>query len=201
MKKVFKGCFLTFGIIIGVLIISLIGLFIYWQSPNKIEFSDKPIKIENHLQQLNFPGREIPKIILKQDEKNIQYQALLIDDGLDMTVIYKVVYKLDYVITLDSYLPLNDTDIEKLNSKISFSEIENGFKPKIRLPDNNKVPSGRHLTIYTGVNDSIFMSLEKGSYSYFYEEKDKVGTVTDILIYDKVSKILYYERNRYFAFQ
>jgi hypothetical protein len=47
-----------------------------------------------------------------------------------MTVIYKVVYKLDHLITLDSYLPLNDTDIEKLNNKISFSKIENGFTPK-----------------------------------------------------------------------
>lgn len=201
MKKILKGCFLTFGIIIGIIIIGSIGLFIYWQLPNKIEFSDNPIKVENHLQILNFPDNEIPNIILKQDETSIQYQALLIDDGLDMTVIYKVAYKLDHFIALDYPLPLIDTDIEDLNKKISFGNIDKGFNPKIKLPDNSKVPSGRHLTIYSQGNNSILMNLKKGSYSYFYGEKDKEGTVSDIIIYDEERKILYYERNRYFAFQ
>jgi len=35
----------------------------------------------------------------------------------------------------------------------------------------------------------------------YFDELDKDGYVTDIIIYDKESKLLYFERQRYYAFQ
>lgn len=82
MKKVLKGCLWTFAVIVGLLTISAIALYFYWQSPNKIQFSDKPLKKDVYLNLLSFPGSQFPALILKQSENNILYQAFIKDDGL-----------------------------------------------------------------------------------------------------------------------
>lgn len=200
MKKIRKGCLLAAAILFGLLIIGFITLLLYWLSPNKIEFSDSPIKKEIYLNTLSFQNRQLPDFILKQNEKDILYQAYIKDDGMDMTVIYKVVFKLNNDIELENSLPLNSSEQKRLNDKIAFGKIDDGFNPQIKIPEDKKTGSGRHLTIYSPQKE-ILMNLKKGSYSYFYAEIDKDGSVTDIIIYDKESKLLYYERNRYFAFQ
>ena len=85
MKKVLKGCLWTFAVIVGLLTISAIALYFYWQSPNKIQFSDKPLKKDVYLNLLSFPGRQFPALILKQTENNIFYKAFNKKAGLEIS--------------------------------------------------------------------------------------------------------------------
>jgi len=201
MKKLFEGCLLTVAVLFGVLIIGSIALYLYWQLPNKIEFPESPIKSEIFLNSLSFENKQLPEFMLKPNQKNILYQAYIKDDGLDVTVIYKVVIKLNKDIELEKALPLTSSEKELLNDKIAFNKIENtGFNPQIKLPEEKETQSGRHLTIYSNQTD-IFFTLKNGSYSYSHDEIDKDGYATDIIIYDIESKLLYFERHRYYAFQ
>ena len=120
---------------------------------------------------------------------------------MEKTVIYKVVVKVTKAIELENSLPFNSTDKEEINSNITFNKIDhNGFNPQIKLPKDKETQSGRHLTIYDS-QGKIFFPLKSGSYSYYHDENDKEGYVTDIIIYDEESKLLYFERQRYYAFQ
>jgi hypothetical protein len=201
MKRFLKGCLITFAILFGLIVIGSIALYLYWQSPNKIEFSDSPIKKEKYLNSLSFENRKLPDFILKPNEKDILYQAFIKDDGLDMTVTYKVVIKFNKNIELENSLPLKSSEKEKINNEIAFNKIEdNGFNPQIKIPEDKETQSGRHLTIFSQ-QSQIFLTLKNGGYSYSHDELDKDGYVTDIMIYDKESKLLYFERQRYYAFQ
>ena len=201
MKRFLKGCLITFAILFGLIVIGSIAVYIYWQSPNKIEFSTSPIKKEKYLNSLSFENRQLPDFILKQNERDILYQAYIKDDGLDMTVIYKVVIKLNRDIELANSLPFKSSEKEEINDKIAFNKIDNnGFNPQIKIPEDKKSQSGRHMTIFSPQN-KIFLTLKNGWYSYSLDEIDKDGYVTDIIIYDKESKLLYFERQRYYAFQ
>jgi len=201
MKRFLKGCLITFAILFGLIVIGSIALYLYWQSPNKIEFSDSPIKKEKYLNSLSFENRKLPDFILKPNEKDILYQAFIKDDGLDMTVTYKVVIKFNKNIELENSLPLKSSEKEKINNEIAFNKIEdNGFNPQIKIPEDKETQSGRHLTIFSQ-QSQIFLTLKNGGYSYSHDELDKDGYVTDIIIYDKESKLLYFERQRYYAFQ
>ena len=201
MNKILKGCLLTVAVLFGLLIIGSVALYFYWQSPNKIEFTDSPIKKEKYLNSLSFENRQLPDFILKQNEKDILYQAYIKDDGMDMTVIYKVVIKLNKDIELANSLTFKPKDKEEINDEIAFNKIDNnGFNPQIKIPEDKKTQSGRHLTIFSRQN-LILRTLINGGYSYSHNEIDKDGYVTDIIIYDKESKLLYFERQRYYAFQ
>jgi len=201
MKKIFKGCLWTFAVIVGLLIIGAIAVYFYLQSPNKIQFTDSPIKKEVYLNSLSFPNRQVPDLILKQNDNDILYQAFIKDDGLDMTVIYKVVIKLQQDVLLGTSLPINPSDLEEINDKIAFNVInDNGFNPQVKIPADKKTQSGRHLTVYTR-QKQISMPLKNGSYDYTHNEIDKDGYVTEVIIYDKETKLLYFERQRYYAFQ
>ncbi len=201
MNKILKGCLLTVAVLFGLLIIGSVALYFYWQSPNKIEFTDSPIKKEKYLNSLSFENRQLPDFILKQNEKDILYQAYIKDDGMDMTVIYKVVIKLNKDIELANSLTFKPKDKEEINDEIAFNKIDNnGFNPQIKIPEDKKTQSGRHLTIFSRQN-LILLTLINGGYSYSHNEIDKDGYVTDIIIYDKESKLLYFERQRYYAFQ
>ena len=201
MNKIFKGCLLTVAALFGVLIIGSIALYFYWQLPNKIEFSESPIKNEIFINSLSFENRQLPEFILKPNEKNILYQAYIKDDGMDMTAIYKVVLQLNVDTVLAKSLPLISAEKELLNDKIAFNKIgDNGFNPQIKLPEDKKTQSGRHLTIYSKETEILF-TLKNGSYSYSHDEIDKDGYATDIIIYDMESKLLYFERQRYYAWQ
>jgi hypothetical protein len=201
MKKFCKGCLLTGAILFGLLIVGSFALYLFWQSPKKIEFSDSPIKNEKYLNLLSFENRQLPNFILEQNERDILYQAFIKEDGLDMTVIYKVVIRLNKGIELPNSLPFKLTEKEEINNKIAFNKIDdNGFNPQIKIPEDEKTQGGRHLTVFSPQNQ-IFMPLKNGGYSYSRDEIDKDGYVTDIIIYDKESKLLYFERQRYYAFQ
>jgi hypothetical protein len=200
MKKVFKGCLIFFLTIIGLVVIGIIALYFYSLTPNEVEFSNSPLKTEQYLSEISFDQQEIPDFILNQPEENILYQMYMIDDGMAKTVIYKVVIKMDKEITLNSSLPLSQAETGNLNKNISFQNIGNGFEPKIIIPMDNKVESGRKLIIYSPI-DNISMPLKNGSYSTYHKDIDKDGYASDVIIFDKESKLLYFERERYYAFQ
>ena len=200
MNKVVKGCLWTSGIVICILFIVSVSIYFYATSSNEIIYKKSPIKIEANAYELSFPNRKIPDLIINQNEDNILYQIYMEDSGLDMTTIYKVVIQLDKPLNLDNSMPITASEKEKLNNRIAFSKIEDSFNPIINLPDDNETASGRHLTIYSK-KDEIKLNITNGSYTYYYDEIDKDGSVSEILIFDKNSKILYYERNRYHAFQ
>ena len=200
MKKVFKGCLIFLLSIIGLVVIGIIALYFYSLTPNEVVFSDNPLNTEQYLSEISFDQQEIPDFIRNQPEENIIYQMYMKDDGMDKTVIYKVVFKIDKEITLNNSLPLSQSETENLNKNISFKKIGNSFEPKIVIPKDNKVESGRKLIIYSPI-DNISMALKNGSYSSYHKEIDKIGYVSDVIIFDRESKMLYFERERYYAFQ
>ena len=200
MNRYLKGCLITFAILIGLLVIGSIALYLYLESPNKIEFSNTPIKKEKYLNSLLFENKQLPDFILKPNEKDILYQALIAVYS-DMKVTYKVVMKFNENIELENSLPLKSSEKEKINNEIEFNKIEdNGFNPIIKIPEDKETQSGMNLIIFSK-QSKIFLTLKNGGYSYSQNSIDKDGFVTDIIIYDKEKKLLYFERQRYYAFQ
>ncbi|MFC5192662.1 hypothetical protein ACFPIK_12870 [Algoriphagus aquatilis] len=182
-----------------IMLLGIIFVF-YFTAKNEIEFSTTPEKLENLKSQLIFPSKPVPEFISTQEEKNILYQAIISDNGVDKTFVFKTVIRFSDNLEFENPLPLNSSDKKGLNELISFNEITEGLNPSIKLPENNKIENGRHVTIFSSQND-LFMPLKNGSYSFYYDEIDKEGTVTDIIIFDRDAKLLYFERIRYFAFQ
>lgn len=116
-------------------------------------------------------------------------------------MIYVAAFKTDKNIQLEKSFPLNRTEKDRLNKYLVLGQISNSFSVDIFKTDSNKTtPSGNKIKVYLpGAN--IKMKLRKGSYSLNYTEIDKVGYVSDLTLFDKEAKILYYERKRYFPFQ
>ncbi len=79
-------------------------------------------------------------------------------------------------------------------------KFRHALNPKINLPDDNQIASGKHLTIFSK-NKELIVNTKKGSYSNFYDSIDGDGFVSEVILYDKESKRLFYERKRYYAFQ
>ena len=202
MKGFLKGCLVTIGVLFRIISIGVIALLIYYILPNKIEFSDHQIKSERYLDELAFEGRELPNFILEQNEEAIIYQLFINNESfLDKTVLYRTVIKIDNDMELENALPFSPTDEERINRKIGLNEIgTDSFNLLIGKPNYKKTSSGKHMTVYSPQN-KILMNLKSGGYSYIHKEVDKVGYVTDIAIYDKENKLLYFERKRYYAFQ
>jgi hypothetical protein len=199
MNKYTKGCLNIFYIIVGIVMIIIVSFIIYWLLPNKITFSDKPIDHAKFLKNLNFDNYSIPNLILNQPTENILYQAFYKESYMDEIAIYKIALKMNEDVQLAESMPLNDSDKEYINKRISYNKIEEGFNPKIKIPKNKKTSSGSYLTIYSQ-EENIYMNLRVGSYSISYYEIDHDGSASDLMIYDKESKILYYERQRYYGF-
>jgi hypothetical protein len=70
----------------------------------------------------------------------------------------------------------------------------------LKPSESNKVSSQRQLKIYAP-RDEIVMRLRRGSYSTYHYEVDKIGYVREVVIFDQEAKLLYYERERYHAFE
>ncbi|MCU0451885.1 MAG: hypothetical protein MUC97_18890 [Bernardetiaceae bacterium] len=142
----------------------------------------------------------MPALVLDQPAENLLYQAVFQEEIADFTIIYKAVFKMKRPVKLDKLLPLKDSEKEILNQSIAFRNIADEFKPQIILPNDKKVPSTRQLKIYQPQN-KIIMKLRKGSYSTYHSSVDKVGYVKEVIILDQEAQILYYERERYHAFE
>lgn len=201
MQKIFKGCFVAVASIVGLILLSSAALIFYWLSPNGIEFTEKPINKEKYINQLSFPGSPLPTIVINANETDILYQAFVRDEGFDMTVIFKTVIRVEKVGKFGSRLPISKTVEEAINNKLAFNTIDGYvFKPQIKIPEDKKTNSGRHLIVYAP-KDEIFMKLKNGRYDSNYESVDKIGYIYEVILYDRDNQLLYYERQRYHALQ
>jgi hypothetical protein len=201
IKKIFKGCLITSGMLIILLIIGGVAIYFYAKSPNRIINSEKPIGMKDIISNLDFPKSEIPKIILNQPDSSIMYQAYIMENDWASEYTYRVVIKLSSDPNFRNKLPMSNHDITKLKELFKFQSIEKAFNPKLSLPQDMKTPSGTKIRVFSkdvGIN----MPLKKGTYQYFVSESiDKDGYFKELIIYDKETKMLYYERMRFHAFQ
>lgn len=198
MKKIFKGCLLTIAILFGLLLIGGVVLYVYLDTPNKIEYVEQPISYETVDNKLDFDGVGIPDVIKNQSKETILYQAIYKSSFLHETVIYKQINKTNREVKLENKLPITPSDIKKIDNNGFLSEITSN--PMFEIPNDNKISSGNSLIIYSKI-DSVFFNFKKGYYSISYYEIDKVGGFGEIIVYDKESELLYVTRTRYFAFQ
>ena len=202
MKKIFKGCLISFAAILCLLIVGSICYYIYLNTPNKVVFSNKPLNQSTYLD----ATFKINNLVAKQSDKNILYQSLLREDsGFDLTSHYIVVYKAIRSIELDKKLPISRADISKLEQGLLYRRFRsNAANNEINLfsqiPADRQTPTGYRLTVYSPVK-KLAIQLSQGSYSTLTESIDKDGFFSDLIIYDKKNALLYYDRKRYFAFQ
>lgn len=180
------------------ILVVFIGFYIYFQTPNEIKFLKNPLVFNDFKNEVKFPNHDLPKIILKQPKNRIVYQGLAIY-SYGETVVYRVVYKLDKNIKLEKIFPMDKTEREFFLDILTKEEIENGFSPEIYIPETKKTESGTNIKIYKkGLDPFIRLN---GSYNFKYIEIDHEGYASDFIIFDKKSKLLYFQIVRYFAFQ
>ena len=203
MRKFFKGCLITIGVFVLVIVIGIIYIIYPMTRPNKVEFSSTPFSDNKVTNLITFKGQNIPNIILNRNKNEIIYQAIIEETSLDKSTIYKALFRIDSTIQFDNKLPLDSAGIELLNKNINYIQIfNNQLNAKISVPENQETESGNLTFIYSKSNEEDFvLNLQNGSYKTQYHSIDKVGMVSDILIYDKSKGYLYYERLKYDAFQ
>jgi hypothetical protein len=113
--------------------------------------------------------------------------------------VYRVVYKLNKNIKLEKNFPIDKAERNFFLDILTNEQIEKGFSPEIYIPETKKTESGTNIKIYSkGLNPFIKLN---GSYNYKYDEINHEGYASDFIIFDKKSKLLYFQRVRYFAFQ
>ena len=197
-----KGCLGILVLIVAVVIYILAYIsFPAIISPNKITFTQNPIDYNDYSVGLHFDDRELPEIITTQQDRSFLYQCYLMKESVfDVTYIYKAVLKLENDIKLEIPFPIDSNRVKELNNNISFNKLERNFNPVIRTPENNKTPNNTRLIIFSK-KDEILINLDSGSFTQFYDERDRDGTIREIILYDDISNILYYERQRWHAFQ
>ncbi len=200
MKKIFTGCLITAAIILTVaMIVSVIVFYNYLNKPNKINFAKEPIPNATVSKRLDFDGKDIPGFIKNEPKENILYQALLVSSqGFSDIVTYKQVVKMSKPVKLNKKLPVKAEDFELVNSNSLLPNITH--YPMYELPEDNEIPIMDMLTIYSKT-DSVYLYLQEGYYSVNYYQIDKVGSFGEVIIYDAKSKLLYFTRKRFFAFQ
>ena len=203
MKLFFKGCLITLGVFVLAIVIGVIYIIYPMTRPNEVEFSTDPFSDNKITNLINFEGQSIPKVILNRTENEILYQAIIEETSLDKSTIYKVLFRIDSNIQFDNKFPLNSDEIEKLNDNIKYIRINNDqLNAKLSIPKNQETESGNVTSIYSKQGEVDFiLNLQNGSHKTQIHSIDKVGMVSDVLIYDKSKSYLYYERLKYDAFQ
>jgi hypothetical protein len=194
-----QGCFFRVLFYGAIAFVSMVVLFLYINRPKDVEWVEQPIDLAPYFKDLTFPDKPTPELVLDQPAKNLLYQAVFQEEIADFTIIYKAVFKMDRSVQLDKPLPVKDSEKNTLNERIAFNNIVDEFKPQLKLAKDARVPSTRQLKIYEP-QSKIVMKLRKGSYSTYHYEVDKVGYVREVMIFDQEAKVLYYERERYHAF-
>lgn len=203
MKKIFKGC-LIFLLIMFIL--GLIGCGVLYYSvtmPDDVEYLDKPLNISEHKLNLGDEHLKIPEIIMKQPKENVLYQIYDNSDKLlAVTTTLKIVFKIDENIILEHKFPINSKKLKEINNNIFSPLIKditfvkpdiNGFNPILALTDENQTINGTTSVMVYSINSNESMSFKTGSYS-IHQNECTHGNVSDLLIYDKKNKLLYYER-------
>jgi hypothetical protein len=196
MKKYLLSCLISLLVLLSL----IIGIYYYSISTNKIEIEEKSFSVRELKSELDFPNANIPSFLLEANNEDILYQAYVMTNfGAECT--YVCIIRTDNIsIKLENKLPFNNKYQNKLNSILQFNKIENTFNPVINLPENRETESGIHIKVFNP-NFKQKLNLISGSYQYATKNIDKEGYYNEIIIFDKKSNLVYYERNRFHAFQ
>jgi hypothetical protein len=199
MRKFYKGCLITLGITLGGFII----LIYFFTRPTKIDFHSIPFSDSLITKYTDFPEYKIPSYILYSKKGDIIYQAMLIDEGLDRDVIFKTLIRIDSSFLFDNRFPLDSIEKIKLDNHIAYRKIiDNKFSARINVSKEDETKHGRKIRVYSKIHDeNATLDLDNGSYEVHYKSIDKEGYFKDLILYDESKNFLYFERNRYFAFQ
>ena len=171
--------------------------------PNDIAFLNKPLNIGNYYKNLGGEHLKIPDFILRQPKENILFEVYSDrDELLSMVTTLKMVIRTNENITLEHLFPLNNKDLNTINSNLCNSFIKDvtflkpnkdGFNPMVELTDDNKTIDGTTtIQVYT-TKQNVSLNFTNGGYS-IYHNKCIHGNVSDLIIYDKKNELLYYER-------
>lgn len=151
---------------------------------------------------LNFPGGDIPKFIQQTNEDDIIYQATVNYDSWDREFRYVLLMRPKKgSIKLKNKLPIKNNDLKKINEILHFHQLQNPFFPYIELPAEMETEPGIRMQVYNPKMKEK-LNLNTGFYQYFIsKEIDKDGYYSEAILFDETSNLLYYERMRYYAFQ
>jgi hypothetical protein len=197
IKKIFKGCLIS--ILVFILIVT--GIYFYSTSPNDIKIEDKSFSVKEYNSELDFPKGNLPSFILEANNEDILYQAYVMKNfGAECTYVC-VIKPAVNSIKLENILPLKTKQLNKLNSLLQFNKIESTFNPVIKLPENMETEPGINVRVFNP-NFNEKLNVNSGMYQYEVSKSiDKEGYYNEIIIYDRNSNLLYYERMRFHAWQ
>tara|TARA_B100000809_G_C14972446_1_gene471439 strand:+ start:111 stop:722 length:612 start_codon:yes stop_codon:yes gene_type:complete len=203
MKIFFKGCLFTF---LGLFL--LIGLRITYffykaDKPNERLYLETPLNHQRTLEKLAFEGLDISSNVRNLYETDILFQSLSEENGLDYTITYRVIFKIESTISLEKKLPFSGKDLKSIKRSLApFFMNNNLIRLETEYDETFKRASGSTSKIYQPIQVSDFsLDLTKGQYQYEYISTDKVGMAEEIIIYDEQTSIVYYQRTKYDAFQ
>lgn len=202
MKKIFKGCLVTVLASFVLLIVVILSVYIYSKIPNDVIISSTPITYNEIKEDIDFPQGEIPDYIRNSRPENILYQASVnYNDWVRNCTYICVIRPKNKSIKLKYKLPIRAKDYESVNQMIKFNKLNSSFNPTLSLPKENKTEPGTRINIFNP-NSNVKLNLNSGSYQFQTSKSiDKEGYYTEVIIYDKISNLLYYERMRFHAFQ
>ena len=196
IKKIFKGCLIS--ILVFILIVT--GVYFYSISPNDIKIVDKSFSIKEYQNELDFPNGNMPSFILNAKNENIVYQAYLLTNlGAECTYVCVIKPALNSI-KLENKLPLNTKQLKEANSLLKFNNIEINFDPVIKLPENMETEAGINITVFNP-NFKEKLNVNSGMCQFVTKNLDKEGYYNEIIIYNRNSNLLYYERTRFHAWQ
>jgi hypothetical protein len=202
MKKIFKGCLIAILSLFGLVLLIGLGIYIYSKTPNDIDVCENPIHYRDIKEDLDFPGGEIPPFIREADSHNIVYQTTINNyDWVNHSVYICVIKPNAPILPLEHKLPVKDNDLEEINLLLISGNLTNPFTPAIALPDNMETRPGYQVKVFNP-HFQEKLNLNSGSYQFLKSaEIDKEGYYTEVIVYDEISNLLYYERMRFHAFQ
>jgi hypothetical protein len=197
MKKLFKGCIITFVILVGVVIITGIGLYLYSRIPNDVVVLQKPLHMNDLKDDIFFPEDNTPRFIIDANEDNIVYQAAFIDNDFSHDAYYILLIRpTDGTIRLKNKLPIRNNSLEEIDQLLHFNKLKNPFRAYIELPKTMETEPGIRMKVYNP-NSKEILNLQSGFYQYFKSNTIDNQYYTEVILYDKTSNLLYYERMRH----
>jgi hypothetical protein len=197
MKKIFRGCIITFLILVGVVIMTGIGIYIYSRTPNDVVVLQKPLKIDELKDDIFFPEGNIPRFITDANVDNIVYQATFNSNDWSRACSYVLLIRpKEGTIRLENKLPIRKNSQREIDKLLRFNNLKNPFNPYIELPKEMETRPGITMKVYNP-NSKEILNLLSGFYQYYKSKSIENGYYTEVILYDKSSNLLYYERMRY----
>ena len=197
MKKIFKGCLIIVLIFVGVVIMTGIGLYLYSRIPNDVVVLQKPLHMNELKDDIFFPEDNIPRFIIDANEDNIVYQATFNSNDWSRECSYVLLIRpTEGTLRLKNKLPIPSNSLEEIDKLLRFNKLKNPFSAYIELPKEMETRPGIRMKVYNP-NSREILNLHSGFYQYYKSEFIEDGYYTEVMLYDKTSNLLYYERMRY----